>query len=67
MEAILLDKIDKISVQYQDITPRIFTVNSKVNNHLIVFIYDKKFIPLRYLTPARKWVIKNKNLMSLNE
>lgn len=66
-EAIVNDKIYKVKIQYQNITSRIFTINSNANNDFTIFIYDKAFIPLNYLSPIRKWIVKGENLLPLDE
>lgn len=66
-EAMVNNKINRIKITYQDITPRIFTINSSVNNDFTIYLYDKIFIPLNYLTPIRKWVIIRNSITPLDE
>ena len=65
-EAIVDANLDQIRIQYQGIRPRIFAVNSAKDNDFTIFLYDKAFVPLNYLSPIRKWIIKGRNLLPLN-
>lgn len=66
-EAIVNDEIYKVKVEYQNIEPRTFTISQNANNDFTIFIYDKAFIPLNYLSPVRKWIIRGKNLLPLHK
>lgn len=66
-EAIVNGKIEKVRIQYQNIKPRMFTVNSTVNNDFTILLYDKAFVPLNYLSPIRKWIIKRGKLLPLDK
>ncbi|MEO7209394.1 MAG: hypothetical protein ABIY35_00495, partial [Chitinophagaceae bacterium] len=66
-EAIVDNNITNVKIQSQNIKPRIFNINSAINNDFTIFLYDKEFIPISYLSSVRKWIIQRGKLLPLDE
>jgi hypothetical protein len=66
-ETMINGHVNTIRVEFQNLRPRIFIINSEINNDFTILIYDKAFVPVRYLTPVRKWIKRNKAIVPLNQ
>ncbi|SFW85845.1 hypothetical protein [Chitinophaga sancti] len=60
-------KITKINILFNNIRPRTFLIDSHQDNDFVIMLYDKEFIPISYKAPIRKWLLKEKRLLPLDE
>ena len=66
-QAILKSEIKSVRIKYQGLKDREFLLNSTRCNDFIVMMYDKQFIPMIYLIPIRKWLVRKNGLLPLDE
>lgn len=60
-------KITKVNIQFTGMEPRTFLIDSHQDNDFVIMLYDKQFIPISYKAPMRKWLLKRKKLLPLDE